>query len=287
MILGTTLFKRVTIVGVGFMGGSLGLAMKKYKLAKKVVGLSHEQSDLTKALKHKAIDIAETDIQKALKGSDLVIMATPVESIIKLLSAISPYVRRGAIITDVGSSKSEIVEYTEKTLQQPNLFVGAHPLVGSEKRGIEFSDADLFTNTCCIITPTDKTHKGSVGKIKKLWTKVGAKVSILKTGDHDKILSYTSHLPHLVAYALMRTIPKENLRYSSGGLRDTTRIASSSAQMWNDICMSNARNIVQVLDEYVDNLAQLRSAIVDLDRKSLVQYFTKAQEKRDDFFKGK
>ncbi len=285
MILRSTLFKRVTIVGVGLMGGSLGMAIKKNKLAREVVGLSHRQESLKEALKVKAIDSAQTDIQKGVRNSDLVVMATPVESIIKLLGTVAPYLKRGAIVTDVGSAKTEIVEYAEKTLQQPNLFVGSHPLVGSEKKGAENSTADLFAGGRCIITPTEKTHRGATEKVKKLWTKIGAQVSIMTAAEHDEILSYTSHLPHLLAFGLMETVPQEHLKFASTGLRDTTRIASSSAQMWNDICMSNAKNIIKSLDTYVENLARLRHVIVESDRKSLIEHFTKAQKKRDEFVK--
>ena len=287
MILRSTLFKRVTIVGVGLMGGSLGMAIKKHKLAKEVVGLSHRQSSLMQALKVKAIDIAETDIQKGVRNSDLIVMATPVESIIKLLTSITPYIKRGAIVTDVGSAKTEIVEYAEKTLQQPNLFIGSHPLVGSEKKGVEHSNVDLFSGGRCIVTPTENSHRGATEKIKKLWTKVGATVSIMSAQEHDEILSYTSHLPHILAFSLMETVPQEHLQYASGGLRDTTRIASSSAQMWNDICMSNAKNIIKTLDQYVGNLSELRHAIVESDRKKLMEHFSKAQKKRDEFIKNK
>lgn len=286
MILRSTLFKRVTIVGVGLMGGSLGMALKKHRLVKEVVGLSHRQSSLTDALKVKAIDKAETDIQKGVKNSDLIVMATPVESIVKLLMNIAPYIKRGAIVTDVGSAKTEIVEFAEKKLQQPNLFVGSHPLVGSEKKGVENSSAELFQNGRCLMTPTKNTHRGAVDKIKKMWTKIGANVSIITCQEHDEILSYTSHLPHLLAFGLMEIVPEKCLPYASSGLRDTTRIASSSAQLWNDICMSNAKNVVNALDQYVNQLAHLRQAIVDTDRKKLVEHFTKAQEKRNELFKS-
>lgn len=286
MILNSTLFKRVTIVGVGLMGGSLGMALKKYKVAREVVGLSHRQASLMDALKVKAIDIAETDIQKGIRNSDLIVMATPVESIVKLLTSIAPYVKRGAIVTDVGSAKTEIVEFAEKKLQQSNMFVGSHPLVGSEKKGVENSTAELFQGGRCILTPTQNTHRGALEKVKKMWTKVGAEVSIISCQEHDEILSYTSHLPHLLAFGLMETVPDNCLPYASSGLRDTTRIASSSAQLWNDICMSNAKNVVKALDQYVNNLAHLRQAIVDSDRKSLIEHFTKAQERRDELFKS-
>lgn len=281
MIIRPFLFRRVTIVGVGLMGGSLGLALKKYKLAKEIVGLSQKQSSLVEAIKAGAIDTAENDIPKAIKHSDLIILATPVDSILKLLPTISPHVRRGSIITDLGSTKLEIVERAQKTLNHPMFFVGSHPLVGSEKIGIQFARADLFEGATCIMTPGPNTHNGAREKVNQLWSKIGAKVKMLTPEEHDEILTFISHLPHLSAYALMSSIPQKHLEYATQGLKDTTRIASSSVQVWNDIMLSNAMNIAKSIDEYVRQLSNLRSALINRDSKELMRLLTAAKEKRD------
>ncbi len=281
MIIRSNIFKKVTIVGVGLMGGSLGLALKKYKIAKQVVGLSYRQSSLVQALKIKAIDVGLTDTQKAIKGSDLVILATPVNAIIKLLPTIKPHLKRGCIVTDVGSVKGKIVEEAERILPHPGFFVGSHPLAGSEKKGAMFSDADLFKGSRCIMTPTEKTNQVAKEKIKYLWTKIGSKVDFLSAEDHDKALAYISHLPHLVAYGLMSSIPEEYLEYGSQGLKDTTRIASSTPQMWNDIFMANPKKVLTSLDALVQDLGIFRKAIIDRDQDVLLKYFTKSKEKRD------
>jgi len=272
----------VTIVGVGLIGGSLGMAIKKNKLAREVVGLSYNQASLDEAIKNKAIDSAFTDVSKAIRNADLVILATPVDSIIKLLPAINPHLKRGCIVTDVGSAKLEIIEAVEKKLNAPNFFVGSHPLAGSEKGGSENARADLFEDSLCVMTPKKQTHRTARERVKYLWTNIGAKVKTLSPEEHDEILAYVSHLPHLAAYGLMETVPKKFLEYAARGLKDTTRIAGSSPQMWNDICMANSKNILKALDEMVKNLAILRKAIVQHDQKSLIQSFIKAKEKRDE-----
>ncbi len=275
------MFKRVTIVGVGLMGGSLGMAIKKHSLAQEVVGFSQRQSSLLEAIKQKAIDVAETDARNALSHADLVIFATPVESIIKLLPTLSPFIRRGCYVTDLGSVKAEIVEVAEKNLQTPPFFIGAHPLVGSEKQGVENASAELFENTKCIMTPTDKTNPAVKEKMKSFWSRMGAQVSFLTPTEHDEILSYTSHLPHLLAYGLVDTLPAKSQEFIAQGFKDTTRIASSSPQIWNDISMTNSKNLIKALDELVKNLSTMRKAINSHDTQTLTQIFTRAKEKRD------
>lgn len=281
MILRSRTFKKITIVGVGMIGGSLGMAIKKNNLAKEVVGLSYQQKSLDAAIKNNAIDVGCTDIQQAVRNADLVILATPVDSIIKMLSAINPYLKRGCVVTDVGSSKVEIVEAVDKKLKSANFFVGSHPLAGSEKVGSDNAREDLFENSLCIMTPQKSTHRTAREKVKKFWMKLGADVKFLKPEEHDETLSYVSHLPHLIAYGLMETIPEKFIEFSPRSLKDTTRIAGSSPQMWNDICMSNSTYILKALDETVKNLAVLRKAIVRHDQKTLMEHFTKAKEKRD------
>ena len=281
MILRSDKFRRVTIVGVGLMGGSLGMALRKHGVAKEVVGLSQSQSSLVQAIKKKAIDIAETDIAKGIRNADLIVMATPVDSIIKLLDVINPHLKRGAIITDLGSAKTEIVEAANKILSAPNMFVGSHPLVGSEKKGVIHATAELFEGSQCVVTPTEQTNKGAVDRIKAMWDKLGCKVGEMSCEKHDQMLSYISHLPHILAFGLMESIPDEYIDFSPQSLKDTTRIAASSPQMWNDICMANSKNILKALDETITLYSKIRQTIVSGDRKTLMDHFTKAKEKRE------
>jgi len=281
MLLRSYLFKRVTIVGVGLMGGSLGMALKKHRLAREVIGLSHRQTALAQAVKSKAIDVPCVDVKKAIVNADLVVLAAPVDSIIKLFTTINPYLKRGCIVTDVGSAKVKIVESAEKILSSPSFFVGAHPLTGSEKKGVANASADLFEGATCVMTPTDKTSQAAKQKVKHLWTKIGMNVKVLSPEEHDEALAYVSHLPHLMAYGLMAAIPSKFLEYASQGLKDTSRVAASSPQMWSDVCMANPRNVLKALDQSVEQLAHFRKAIISRDQKTLINYFTKAQEKRN------
>ena len=277
----SSLFRQVTIVGVGLMGGSLGMAIKKHGLAREVVGLSNKESSLSEAVKIRAIDTAETDVARAVRPADCVILATPVDVIIRLLSVINPYLKRGCLLTDVGSTKVDIIEASEKMLSHPDCFVGSHPLSGSEKKGIESASAELFENCQCILTPSKYTNQVVREKIRHLWTKIGCRVIVLSAAEHDETLAYTSHLPHLLAYGLMETIPPEFMGYVSQGFKDTSRIAASSPQVWNDICMTNASNVIKGLDKFVKQLSYLRKSIINKDAKALVQHFTRAKEKRD------
>jgi prephenate dehydrogenase len=275
------MFRRVTIIGVGFMGGSLGLALKKHQLAREIVGVSQRQTSLMTALKLNAIDLAETDVAKAVQNTDLIVLATPVQTILQFLPLIQQHVRRGCIVTDLGSIKAEIVETAERVLREPSFFVGSHPLAGSEKSGVEHARAELFENSVCIMTPTNLTNQVAKEKVKHLWTKLGAQVKFLSPAEHDEIFGFISHLPHLIAYGLMDSIPPQFLEHATQGFKDTTRIASSSPQMWNDIALSNSKNILKALDEFVRQLSTMRKAIIDRDQNTLVNVFTKAKEKRD------
>ncbi len=276
-----TLFRKVAFLGLGLIGGSLAKAMRENRLAKEIVGLSQSQQTLTIALKEGIIDHGYHDISKAVANADLVVLAAPVGIITNMLSSIGSHLRRGCIVTDVGSSKQAIVLAAEKYLPANVFFVGSHPLAGLEKGGVANANANLFQNATCIMTPTDATHRIAKERIKLLWSKVGAHVKFMPADEHDKILGYISHLPHMVAYALMETIAPEFLPYAAQGLKDTTRIAGSSNQMWTDIAVSNKKNLIKAIDEMAKNLSLIRKAVSTDDQKTLLNFFKNAKAKRD------
>jgi len=280
-LVGRQMFRKVTVIGVGLIGGSFAMAIKKHRLAREVVGVSQRQTTLQTALKMKVIDQGYQDVKKAVSNADLVVLSTPVSIIMGMLSLIGPHLKRNCIVTDVGSAKMAIVNAAAEHLPAPAMFVGSHPMSGSEKRGVQNAFPELFENSMCIMTPTKSSNRSATDRIKKLWTKLGAKVKIMSPEEHDKALAYVSHLPHLLAYSLMGTIPNEYLPYTAKGFKDTTRIASSSPQMWNDICMGNSRNILNSLDAMVQNLSSLRKAIVMNDARALTNQFKTAKTKRD------
>lgn len=281
MPLRTPLFRKISIIGIGLMGGSLGLAIKKQNVAREIVGFSHTAASVNYALEHKIIDQIAPDLKTAVHNADLVILAAPVKTIMNLLPMIAPHLSRYCIVTDVGSTKASIVQAAQKSLLSYPMFVGSHPLAGSEKKGTTHASAELFEGAVCIMTPTDQTNRLAKEKVKHFWINLGTQVKFLTPDQHDKILAYISHLPHLIAYTLVETIPAEYLEFSAQGLKDTTRIASSSPQMWNDICLANPKNIVKSIDELVKSLSTIRKMILTKDEPGLNDYFQKSKTKRD------
>lgn len=275
------LFRKVTIVGVGLIGASIGMAMKKRTLAREVVGVARKDATLDTAIKQGAINSGTKDIKEGIKDAELIILAAPVNAIIETFPVLNSHARRGAIITDVGSSKSLIVDQAQKNLNPSFLFVGSHPLAGSEKSGPQFGTPELFVNTTCIMTPTEKTNRLAKEKVKHLWSQLGANVRFMSPSEHDEILACISHLPHLMAYSLAKSIPEQFLSYATQSLRDTTRIAASDPKMWNDICISNTKNILKALDEYAKALGAIRKAIVDGDQQALMDTFSQAKVIRE------
>ena len=271
------LFDRVTIVGTGLIGGSLALAIKKKGLACEVFGVSRHRNTLLLAKKSGAIDKGSEHLG-IIKGSDLVILATPVNTILNLAKEIAGLIPRGCIVTDVGSTKQEIVSCLSKIF--PN-YVGSHPLAGSEKRGIKNACPGMFEESLCILTPTRNTNPKALRKIKILWNELGAKVIFLQPDTHDRILSFVSHLPHALAFSLIDIIPPGYLKFGANSLKDTTRIALSDSQLWADIFLSNPRNISRAIELFQKNLSRIKSAINKKDKKLLTSILKKAKAKRD------
>ena len=270
------LFNTVAIVGVGFIGGSIGLAIKKAKLASRDIGISRRKQTLQRAKKKKAVDYATLDI-KRVSEADLVVLTAPVRSIIRLAQIMKPYIKPGAVITDAGSTKKVIVSKLSGLYPS---FVGSHPLAGSEKRGVSFARSDLFNNTICIVTPTKRCSEKSLSKVICFWKALGTRVVSLDPSEHDRMLSYVSHLPHLVASALIQSIPQKSLLFASSGLRDTTRIASSSPDLWNDIFLTNRKATLNALSVFVKHLHMFELALKKKQEKRLYKCLTKGNSKR-------
>ncbi|MDE2027631.1 MAG: prephenate dehydrogenase [Candidatus Omnitrophica bacterium] len=274
------LFRRVAIVGVGFMGASLGLAVKKKGLAREVIGVGRHEAALKQAKDLGAIDEWTLDFTKGIIGADLIILATPVNTILDFIEILGKQHRRNCIITDLGSTKSTIVERAEKVLHHSVLFVGSHPLVGSEKKGPAHANAQLYEGGVCVMTPTDKTNRLAREKIRQFWVQLGSNVKLMKPQEHDEVLAYISHLPHLLAFALMKAMPDNFLEYAPQGLKDTTRVAASDPDMWRDIALTNHKPILKALDDTVKILAAMRKAIVGRDAEVLTDILKTAKDKR-------
>ncbi|MDP2905563.1 MAG: prephenate dehydrogenase/arogenate dehydrogenase family protein, partial [Candidatus Omnitrophota bacterium] len=242
-----------------------------------VVGVSRHAASLALAKKLGAIDLGSRDIL-ILKGADLVILAAPVEVILKLAPRIKRIITEECVVTDVGSTKAEIVSKLSKIFAN---YIGSHPLAGSEKRGVGNARADLFKDSLCILTPVKITSAHALKKVRLLWQQLGAKTVLMDPEAHDKALAFTSHLPHISAFSLMNSVPQGFFRFAASGLKDTTRLASSEAQLWADIFLTNKKNILDALGLFEKNLALIKSAVRKNDRKKLISILKAAQKKRD------
>jgi len=270
------LFRKVVIVGTGLIGGSIALAMKNGRLAEEIVGISRNKKNLLLAKKMGVIDEWAQDIG-AVKEADLVILSVPVSVILEFAPVISRIIKEDCIVFDVGSTKEEIAKKLDKIFTH---YIGAHPLAGSEKRGVAYSQAGIFKGSLCILTPTKKTNALTLAKIKKLWSCLGARVILMPSQAHDRILSFVSHLPHIAAFSLAGTAPEEYLKFASTGFKDTTRIAASDAYLWRDIFLSNQKNILKAISLFQKNLAKIKTAIEKRDKKSLERILEQASNIR-------
>jgi prephenate dehydrogenase len=262
------LFKQITVIGVGLIGGSLALAAKRAGLVQTIVGYGNKPGDLHKAVSMGAIDRFCLTLPKAVMGADLVVLATPVATFEHIATRMTPYLKPGAFVTDVGSVKGKLVSKMESLFSGRAFFVGGHPMAGSEKSGIQSAFPTLFDRALTILTPTSKTNKKALEKVSALWKGIGAEVIKIAPLKHDQIMAVVSHLPHVLAYALMelfshpRLIKSDMLSFAGGGLRDFTRIAESAPDMWDGILKLNQKDVVDAIDLYQETLEKMKKAIL-------------------------
>lgn len=284
-------FKKLTIIGVGLIGGSLSMALRKKGMAGEIVGVGRSISSLELAVKLDVIDKFTTDPASGVMDADLVVIATPVASIAGIVKKIAPYLKEGAIVTDVGSVKGAIVSEAEKLIPSGVHFVGGHPIAGTEESGVSAAFPTLFEKHKCILTPTAKTDKEALNKVKEIWEAAGSDVIIMDAAKHDSILAAVSHLPHVIAYSMVNTVDgvkdfdESILNYSAGGFRDFTRIASSSPEMWRDICLINKEAVLDMITRFEKSLARLKGYIKDSDGHEIVKEFDKSKKARDSIIK--
>lgn len=278
-----TQFKRVTIIGVGLIGGSIGLAIKRHKCARQVIGVFRHKATLKKALKARAIDKGVMDIRSGVKDADLVIIATPVHFIPAVVKEVARSAKPGAIVTDAGSTKEWIVGTVDAMLRSRKdiSFVGSHPMAGSEHAGVEFAKSDLFEGSACIVTKTSKTDRGAIKRIVDFWESIGGRVTVMSPAEHDRTVSLISHLPHVVAFSLAGAVPLDQTRYAAEGFKDTTRVASSDPDLWADIFLTNPKAILSAGRMFNKTYSDLLKAISKNDRRRTVAILKKAKTKRD------
>jgi len=275
---------KIAIVGVGLIGGSIGLALKKKKIAQEVVGLCRRKSSLIKALKYKTVDRATLNIEDAVKGAEIVFIATPVNKIANIVGQIAKKADKKTVITDVGSVKSLLINKINKTLSRNIFFIGGHPMAGSEKSGTEKAQADLFVNSVCILVKDKNTNEAALSMIKKIWQEIGSDVKVLSSKEHDAFISQISHFPHLLAYTLTNMARPEALQYAATGFRDTTRIASSDPKLWASIMLLNKKNIRDNVNTFIKKLRHIQKLIAKNKEKEIIRIFTESKNKRDKVF---
>jgi prephenate dehydrogenase len=276
------MFENVCIIGVGLIGGSFGIALREKKLAKQVVGAVRRAETINAAFQKGAVDNATTQLAEAARGADLILLACPVGQMQALCEELAPIIKAGAIVTDVGSTKAEIVEKCAPIFGTKAHFIGGHPMAGSERTGVEYARGDLFENAVWMLTPSTSTPTAALASLQELITGIGAKPLVLDPKTHDELVAVTSHLPHATAAALVRIFNATNEKNETvsqliaGGWRDSTRVAAGSSEMWRDICLSNAAPIIQNLDALVAELQNLRNVLQEKDGEALAEWFEAA-----------
>ena len=284
-------FEEITIIGPGLIGASLGLILKKKKIAKKIVGIDVSKKNIKDAIDNKSIDEGRLKIDEKIRKSDVIFICTPVSFIDSITNQIFPYLSDNCIVTDVGSVKNCFTARTIKLFEKKSFLLPGHPIAGTEYSGAKSAKLNLFLNKWCILTPIKK-KKRQVSIISNIWKRIGAKISIMSANQHDKIMSITSHLPHLIAFTIVGTAfkidlkkKKELINFSAGGFRDFTRIGSSDPKMWVDIFIHNKKYLLKTLKNFSSDIKILESSIKNCDEKKIFNILKKNKEIRKSILK--
>ena len=286
------MFNKITVIGCGLIGSSILRVIEKKNIAKEINAYDKSKevtSYLAKNFKFKICD----NIKEAVNNADLVIISSPLSSYKEILSQIQSNLKKGSILTDTGSAKKEINKIIKKSSLSDVTWIASHPIAGTEYSGPESGFAELFEKRWCILSADENTDKKEITKLEKFWIDLGSKIKVMSFEHHDYVLSLTSHLPHAVAYSIVKTaISDDNkfkddvIQYSAGGLRDFTRIAASDPLMWKDIFIDNSENILKVLDNYSKNLEEIKSAIKNKDSKKLLEIFSSTKKVRKEIIEA-
>ena len=257
----------ITIIGPGLIGSSLGLALKKKKIVKRIIGIDSSESNLKDALKNNSIDESRKIIDQRVSNSEFIFICTPVSFIDEIVSNLIPFVGKKNFITDTGSVKNIFKKSTVKNINAVSNFIPSHPIAGTENSGAKNALQGLFEDKWCILTPFSKNYK-NIKKFSALWKYIGMEIATMSIDEHDKIMSITSHLPHLIAFTIVNTAfkidvkkKKELINFSAGGFKDFTRIGSSDPKMWTDIFLSNNKHLISTLDDFIKDLKDFRELI--------------------------
>ncbi|MEN6356181.1 MAG: prephenate dehydrogenase [Armatimonadota bacterium] len=283
------IFDTIVIVGVGLIGGSLGMAAKKHGLANRVIGIGRTEQKLMRAKILGAIDDYSLDIENGAADADLIVICTPVCLIAPTLEQMAASIKPGAIITDVGSTKADVVQEVEMILPDGVDFVGGHPMTGSEQAGVEAASADLFQGATYVFTTTDNTNLDALGKLTALADAIGSDVEIMSAKEHDGAVAIISHLPHVMSAALLEIAEEAQhefgkvFRLAAGSFRDLTRVSDSSPEIWRDICLTNSDALLQAIGQLQESLDTFKAALNSGDKEAIMQFFEQAGKIRSTY----
>ncbi len=279
-------FENIAIVGVGLIGGCVARDVRERGLAGHITGYGRNAERLAGAAEMGIIDSWHDRFDETLTGADLVIIGTPVRAIVPIVEDLMPHLSAGTLVTDVGSVKASIVDAAQSCASEGVVFIGGHPIAGTENSGFESSCAGLFENRVCVLTPVESSSAESVARLERLWQSLGAEVVKMSPSEHDRIFAAISHLPHMVAFSLVNAIVNMKgfdssiLRYSAGGFRDFTRIAASDPVMWRDIALMNRGNVLDAIRHVQDALSELSEAIEADDESAIERLFQNSRDTR-------
>jgi prephenate dehydrogenase len=280
-------FNRVTIIGVGLIGGSIARILREKNLAGEIYGIGRTEENLQKAKSLGLIDQYFLRATEDMRESDLIILSSPVGTFLQIIKEMGPYLRERAIVTDAGSVKGDLVGKIEEALPGKVNFVGGHPIAGKESSGVEAASGDLFKGAKCILTPTGRTDKWSLEVVKSLWEEAGCEVIMMDPYLHDRVFAAVSHLPHVIAYALINTVARmdfgdaDPLSLSGRSFKDLTRIASSPPELWRDICLFNRDNILNAIDSFEKTLKTLKEYLEKGNGDGLLREFGEAKRVKE------
>lgn len=285
------MLKKITIFGVGLIGGSFALALKKANAVGQVVGVGRSEASLSRAKELGIIDVASTSIAEAVAGAELILVAAPVAQTEAILTSIEPHLQPGAVVTDAGSTKSDVVAAARKALgNKIAQFVPGHPIAGREQNGPDAAIVDLYVGKKTVLTPLVENSEADVEKVASAWLQCGAIIHHLTAEEHDRVFAAVSHLPHLLAYALVDDVARKPhadllFQYAASGFRDFTRIAGSSPEMWRDISLANHAALLGELDAYMAQLQELRGLLVQRNGKAIEAIYANAQRARQNWIR--
>jgi prephenate dehydrogenase len=271
----------LTIVGVGLIGGSIGLAARRRGLAERILGVSRQPATLDRARHLGAIDEACADLADAVGQAEIAVFCTPVTLIAEQVLAAAPRCAAGTLLTDAGSTKGAIVEAIDGRLPHGVAFVGSHPVAGSEKRGPDHADADLFQDRVTVVTPTPASDPAAVARTIAFWRALGSRVICMDPKQHDRALAVTSHLPHLLASALAGTLPPDLHALTANGFRDTTRIAAGDPGLWTGILMQNRAALLDALGKLLNQVGEFQKALTQGDQDAIADLLARGKRSRD------